>query len=182
MSKIYENFMVDLETMGNGKDAAIISIGVQAFNFGETLEGAPSFYTQVSLENAVENGLRIDASTVMWWMKQSDQARAAFKSNASGFSLPQALVNLAAFMSTHCPIDRSVCVWGNGSDFDCAILQTAYRITGIAPHFTPFSGRCYRTMKNMFPTIKLDRIGTHHNALDDARSQAEHLLAIVGAI
>jgi exodeoxyribonuclease VIII len=38
--------------------------------------------------------------------------------------------------------------------------------------------RCYRTIKNCYPDVPFDRRGTHHNALDDARSQALHLIAI----
>jgi exodeoxyribonuclease VIII len=38
--------------------------------------------------------------------------------------------------------------------------------------------KCYRTVKGIWKDIKLDRVGTHHNALHDAESQAEHLIAI----
>jgi inhibitor of KinA sporulation pathway (predicted exonuclease) len=34
-------------------------------------------------------------------------------------------------------------------------------------------------MKNMYPAIKLARTGTHHNAVDDAASQAYHLMNIL---
>lgn len=33
-----------------------------------------------------------------------------------------------------------------------------------------------------FPDIKLQRIGTHHNAADDAESQARHLVAVLQAL
>jgi inhibitor of KinA sporulation pathway (predicted exonuclease) len=70
-------------------------------------------------------------------------------------------------------------VWGNGADFDNPILAAAYRATGISQGWKPYNGRCYRTIKNLAPQVRLVRTGTHHNALDDARAQAQHLLDIV---
>jgi hypothetical protein len=70
-------------------------------------------------------------------------------------------------------------VWGNGADFDNPILAVAYRRTIFSGQpWKPYNGRCYRTVKNQFQDVKLVRTGTHHNALDDARSQATHLVEI----
>jgi inhibitor of KinA sporulation pathway (predicted exonuclease) len=33
-------------------------------------------------------------------------------------------------------------------------------------------------VKNLHPEITMNRTGTHHNALDDARNQAQHLIDI----
>jgi exodeoxyribonuclease VIII len=38
--------------------------------------------------------------------------------------------------------------------------------------------KCYRTVKGMYPDVKMERSGTHHNALDDAFYQTLHLIAI----
>jgi len=42
-----------------------------------------------------------------------------------------------------------------------------------------WNDRCYRTMKSLYPQIPMERDGVHHNALDDAISQARHLMAIL---
>jgi hypothetical protein len=34
-------------------------------------------------------------------------------------------------------------------------------------------------MKNHFPDVEMDRSGVHHNAVNDAESQALHLIAMV---
>jgi len=70
-------------------------------------------------------------------------------------------------------------VWGNGADFDLPILAAAYKAAGGPPPWKPYNGRCYRTLKNLAPSIKLERQGTHHQALDDAVCQAKHLIKIV---
>jgi hypothetical protein len=67
--------MVDLETMGNTKEAAITAIGACAYDSksGNMIEEA--FYKVVKLENSVKEGLKMDASTVIWWMNQSEEAK-----------------------------------------------------------------------------------------------------------
>jgi len=41
-----------------------------------------------------------------------------------------------------------------------------------------WNDRCYRTMKAQHRDVDFVRLGTFHNALHDAESQAEHLLAM----
>ena len=72
------HIMLDLETMGNGNRAAIIAIGAVAFNSSGVNQ---RFYQQVRLDMSIDCGLEMDASTVLWWLQQSDAARSAFKSN-----------------------------------------------------------------------------------------------------
>ena len=163
--------MLDLETMGNGKRAAIIAIGAVSF----TLDGVQErFYQQVSLESPIAAGMEMDASTVLWWLQQSDQARAAFMGNESASSLGDALDAFSAWYLTYGGGE----VWVNGAAFDNTILSSAYRLTGREQPWKFRNDRCYRTIKAMYPQVALKRVGTHHNAVDDAQSQAEHLIAI----
>ena len=37
-------------------------------------------------------------------------------------------------------------------------------------------------MKSQAPHVKMPRTGTHHNAIDDAKSQALHLMEISSAL
>ncbi len=69
------NIMLDLETMGNTPTSAIIAIG--AVRFDKKIKG--KFYGVIDLESCLEDGLTVDASTIMWWMQQSDAARKAFE-------------------------------------------------------------------------------------------------------
>lgn len=68
--------------------------------------------------------------------------------------------------------------------FDNALLQTAYLRTRIAPppRFSfSLNSRCYRTVKNLFPEVKIESSGdTAHDALADAERQARHLIAMLG--
>lgn len=88
--------MLDLETMGNGPQAAIIAIGTVAFDMSGIKD---RFYTQVSLESSVRAGLIADPSTITWWMQQSDEARAAFKGNDKAAQLAVALGQFTTWLS-----------------------------------------------------------------------------------
>lgn len=161
------NIMLDLETMGNGSNAAIIAIG--AVQFDETVKA--KFYCTVDLSDCVKNGLEIDPDTVMWWMRQSDDARKQFET--PDYDLVAALDAFREWAGDD-PI-----IWGNGADFDNAILANAYKKVGQVPPWKFWNNRCYRTVKNLNRDIKMERIGTYHKAVDDAESQAKHLLRIL---
>ena len=68
-----QHVMVDLETMGTGSYAAIVSIGAVKFYPDEPFDPATaeSFYAVISLASAMKAGLRVDADTVMWWPRSS---------------------------------------------------------------------------------------------------------------
>lgn len=170
-----KDVMVDLETMGSGPMAAIISIGAVEFDPVSGLIGE-SFYEVVNLKSSVENGGIIDPDTVMWWLGQSGAARLAVRSEA--VSVETALMRFGAWLSGCAPCNE-LRVWGNGADFDNVILATAFDRAGIVRPWKFWNNRCYRTMKSLHKDVPLVRTGTHHNALDDARTQAEHLIAIM---
>lgn len=60
------------------------------------------------------------------------------------------------------------------------MLASAYRRDGSKTPWRYTNDRCYRTIKSLYPHIPMERTGTHHNAADDAASQAAHLIAIMG--
>ena len=170
-----QDVMLDLETMGNGPQAAIIAIGAVEFDIPAQQIGE-RFYTVIDLESAVTSGGVMDASTVLWWLKQSDAARAAF--DRGGNHIAVALQQFAGWMENRAKRD-DVRVWGNGAAFDNVILASAYRLNGTPQPWQFWNDRCYRTVKAQHPEVKMQRNGTHHNAADDAESQARHLIAMM---
>lgn len=162
--------MVDLETMGTSPNSAIVAIGAVAFDH----EGIFNrFYKTINLENAVRSGLTIDPDTVMWWLKQSDDAKKAITSE-NQIPLWSALLKF----NTWAQKVNLTYLWGNGAAFDNVILANAYKATNIPQPWKYYNDRCYRTIKSLYPEIKIIRNGTHHNALDDAECQALHLIDI----
>lgn len=171
-----KDIMLDLETMGNGSSAAICAIGAVEFDL-ESGELGREFYTIVNLESSVKAGGVIDASTVLWWMKQSDAARAELQNK--GFDLEISLIRFAHWLED-CDCNREeLCIWGNGAAFDNVILRSAYEKTEIKTPWDFWGDRCYRTAKNLLPSVEMVRTGLHHCAVDDARDQARHLIELV---
>ena len=168
------NIMLDLETMGTGSNSAITAIGAVKFSSKGLGE---EFYRVVDLGSCVDAGLTIDPSTVMWWMQQSDEARKALCKSPT--KLDQALLDFNLFVG-----DSSVAkIWGNGSDFDNVILANAYQKLNMPMPWRFYNSRCYRTVKNLLGgSTELVRVGTAHNALDDAKSQADHLIKIMNLV
>lgn len=170
-----KHIMLDLETMGSGPDAAIIAIGAVEFDLDKQKLGK-EFYVTVDLTSSVEHGGVIDPGTVLWWMKQSDEARRMFQ--LTNKHIVTALTDFVDFISA-CAPKKDITVWGNGAAFDNVILSSAFRRIGAPAPWEFWNDRCYRTVKALRPDIKMKREGTHHNALDDARDQTKHLFEIL---
>lgn len=163
-----KHVMVDLETLGTRPGDTILSIG--AVKFDQDTGLGETFYLTINPESSREAGMRAQKSTVEWWDKQSPEAKAAaFKGE---FSLEAALLKLTMWMP---PLEEAR-VWGNGANFDNAMLAAAYRIKKLDMPWHYWNDRCYRTISSMFMKTKVERVGTGHHALDDATTQALRLL------
>lgn len=160
--------MIDLETMSTEYNAAIVSVGGVAVKNGEVLR---TFESTVTLQSSIDAGLHISASTIAWWMQQSDHARKALQ---GGTELRKVLESLNAWAE---PL-KDPRVWGNGATFDNVILRNAYNVVGLEPFWKYKHDRCYRTFKDLVDPQRrlLPREGdTAHTALADAVDQMCHL-------
>lgn len=167
------NVMIDIETLGTAANSVILSIG--AVQFDDAGNMGDEFYANINIDSCLEKGLVVEGRTILWWMGQSNEARAVLGENE--YPLQVALSNL-----TNAFTWRDTLVWCNGLSFDLPILDTAYRACGLSAPWAYYNGRDYRTLKNElskedFKALKVPpTVG--HNALADAKSQALTLLAI----
>lgn len=160
--------MIDLEALGSGPTSAIVAIGAARFDCGgivATLDLA------VDAGSALACGMTLDAETLLWWLRQSDAARAQLQ--RPGVPLRAALERFAQWLGEDAE------VWGNGAAFDNVILAHAYRLCGLPRPWPYRADRCYRTLAALYPQVAMHRVGIAHCARDDAVSQAEHLLRIL---
>jgi hypothetical protein len=170
------HYMCDLETMGLRDNSVIVSIGVVEFD--ETQTGR-LFYQNVSIESCASAGLVTDQSTVDWWAKQDEAARAAWQKEP--VDLLTALTELNRYLELATGGLGSVRLWGNGAGFDNVLLKNAYQAVGADEPWKYYHNRCYRTMAGVFKLTEDEtpaRVGTYHNALDDAMTQALRLQAM----
>jgi exodeoxyribonuclease VIII len=163
--------MLDLETLGNNSQSPILSIGAVAFDpmGNQPVEKLPSFYCNVQLQSCFDAGLKPDASTVLWWFQQSEEARLAV-TEPPVESLVNALCSFSAFF-----FERKF-LWSHAT-FDVPILANAYRAIGVDLPWHYRAARDIRTLQELAEKLGYRRVdrpaGTEveHNALADARNQ-----------
>lgn len=167
--------MLDLETLGNGNDAAVWSIGAVKFSLIDLKYERQNFYVTIDPESAEAHGLKIDASTVKWWMRPELADARNILLDPPGIDLPTALIGFAEWLP---PKEQLVGLWGNGATFDNVILRNAYKACQIACPWSFRVDRCFRTFNQMFPMEGASRKGVAHSAIDDAMNQADHLISL----
>ena len=179
----YVHVMVDLETMGKKHNAPIVAIGAVVFDPATGSIGE-SFYKVVCLESSVNWGAVIDPSTVIWWLKQSSEARSAIV-NDDAIPLLDALLQFREFVSDNVAGgSKKAQVWGNGASFDNSILRSSYDCIAEDYPWEYWNDRDVRTMVELGQAIGFDPKttipfeGDRHNALADAIHQARYVSAI----
>ena len=172
---MYLNITIDIETLSTSSNALITQIGAVC-DHGE-------FQQFVDIQNSMNAGFSVDASTITWWMKQTDEARKRFQTK--GRPIVTSLENFSEWVETMrqamarqvgtTPDQVEVLVWGNGAAFDNCVLSNAYRRVGVQQPWSYKNDRCYRTLKELVECGVPHIDGVAHDALDDARYQHAHL-------
>lgn len=181
------HIMLDLETLDSSPSAVVISIGAVAFDPHTNALG-DRFYVEMTEDITAQQarGRTISGDTVRWWMKKNALARRVFEvpppDGVTRVNTFEALTRFWLFVSANG--DRDAELWGNGADFDNIILGTLYDAFKLGKPWSYSRNRCYRTMKNIGvgPRKPKVREGVHHNALDDAVTQAVHLQEIFACL
>jgi DNA polymerase III epsilon subunit-like protein len=172
----FKNIMIDLETMGNRSNSVIVSIAAVPFNLETGEISNNHFYERVDFQSCLDIGLKVQASTILWWMQQNEEARKEICKPAQ--QIFKVLHKLESFFNEQI-IDAQV--WGNGARFDLGLLQDAYHACGYDKLPWKFRNeRDVRTLLSLAPHIKeqTPNFGTAHNAVDDCIFQINYCCAI----
>jgi len=168
---MYQEIIVDIETLGTGKDTVVLSIGMVNFNLNDednydTLEeDGRVFYAVLDAQDQIDNYRRtVTFDTMKFWIEQDRNAqRMVF--NAKQFPVVDVLEAINRWVGKSEPN-----LWGNGATFDNVILRSLFEDYGV-PFFTPFwNDMDLRTLKYLSGNSKpkIPR-GIAHNALEDAK-------------
>lgn len=161
---------IDLEALSKRPNAVVLSVGLAAFTVQGGLVG--TFYTEPSKSQQRTMFRDEDPDTVAWWNLQSDDARKVLAGD--GIPVADSLRSIGAFLNRFQGGSYELAgVWGFGSDFDNAMLQDLYRSFGVPVPWHYKVNRCGRTVGALAGMPHVGKVGTHHNALDDAMFQAE---------
>lgn len=166
----HPHIMVDLETMGTAPGSAIVSLGAVAFDpVAGTL--GEEFYRVITLGSCQRAGLTIDAGTIGWWLQQSDSARAELVRDDA-----VALPNVLGWFAVWFRRQQGRFIWGHGANFDEPLLACAFRAANVEVPWKYWDARCTRTLFALTGEKPNSEAGVHHNALDDAKAQADAVI------
>lgn len=166
------NLMIDLETLGTDVDAVVISIGACFFD-PKTKEIGAKFNMNLNVEDQMTTR-SITASTLKWWMCQADAAKTVFNEESAATSL--ILKMFVTWVLTNAKPEEVV-VWGNGANFDISIIEHILKENKVVVPWLYKNVMDLRTFKKYIANdAKIVRHGVHHNALDDAISQAQFVM------
>jgi len=165
------HIMLDFETLGTQPNAVVVSLGAVIFGLdGIKKEG----YWVFDINHQIKRGRSVTGDTIAWWISQSANAKVTFSEiNQKGIMLDEFIPALGHFCSGFSQLRA----WGNGANFDISIIEHIYASMGHKLPWLYYNTRCYRTMKSCFGIEAGGQFkGVKHNALDDAKNQANYLI------
>lgn len=184
------HFSIDIETIGKGPRAGVLSIGAMLFDpYGSDLGSGfdTQFYRVLDIEEqfALNWVNTQDISSLTWWLRQDRAARTTLLINA--VPTYQALTEFKHWVQKGCMRSEEIYLWGNGNMFDNAILRNLYQSAGID---YPAHWKNDLDLRTLLKTVHLTakpydkpgRVGVHHNALDDAIYQATYIQNLLRAL
>ena len=161
--------MIDIETLGTKADSVVLSIGIYGNLNGKEF----SVHKFLDAQEQIDKGRSITKSTLDFWMTQNDEARKIFSSK--GESCRKALMEVSELLM---PYSSNLKPYGNGASFDITIMENIFNTFNVPIPWKFWNVRCYRTIKSL-SSVELIREGVHHTALDDAKTQYNHLVQIL---
>lgn len=173
-----QHVMLDIETMGTTPGCVVLSIGATTFKLDDSPHYTQqTFFKVLNLTESLELGLRIESSTLKWWLTQNHQTLKNQLMEDGAFPLPGLLEIFNEWLS-----DNMVeCVWGNSASFDCGLLRAVYEAAKVRPYWSHRNEMCYRTVKNLCPEIPLaEKDGDRaHDPVYDAQYQIQYLKKVI---
>lgn len=167
--------MIDFETLGNGENKCLCQVGAVYF---DRVTGAlgKEFKVNIDAQSHVISGGVIDASTVYWWLEQSNEARASILSQPR-VNVVEAMSQLNSFLAD------AQRIWSHAT-FDFVTLSETLRKLNIKPAFKYRAGLDLRTLVYLagVEVSSFPREGTHHDGLEDAKHQVKYAVAAMNAV
>ncbi len=164
-----KDVMIDLETLGNGENKCVIQIGACYFD-RTTGEIGKTFKRNIDAKSATDAGFQLDASTVYWWLAQSEAARSSILAEPR-IPIRDAFNQLDDFL------ENAKYIWSHAT-FDFVTVMETYKKLNIVATFPYRAARDIRTLVDIMGTTVGDtpRTGVHHDGLEDAIHQVKYCM------
>lgn len=177
-----KSVMIDLETLGTGPDACVLSIGICAFGDNGVIDSQGWAIHPSDWHGAIQ------PDTVKWWMQQGEAAQKfSFEGNRTAQNVAQ---ELSTWSKQWGGGDGEDECWANDPDFDLVILRRWWQRIQDKGNLNigkfPFHYRTMRSCRTIYAEAR--RLGISydgwalnhvaHNPIDDACSQARAVVHI----
>lgn len=184
-----QHVVISLETLGTYPSCPILSLGATCVGkYKGVYRRSGAFYTPISLADQLNKGFVVGASTINWWMNESDDRARESLNLCAGTDLRRALYNFAAWFK-NCACGGSAAnlyLWGNGSEFDNAILGYMYHKEQMFLPWTHKANQSLRTITHIAKLfgfdIRMDVPTIRHYALHTAIAEADYLIKVLNAL
>ena len=182
--------VVDIETFGKKEDAIIATIGAVIVDVHKR-EITNTFYIRATTED--QKNRSWDPDVMQFWENQKQLSPQAFDEVFSRDlprgTLKHCLESFSEFIKFSFPKGVKPQVMGNGPEFDNRILSHAYETESVEQAWHFGNNQSLRTavwfgrlFLNMDPKYQTSFVGSRHHALDDAKHEANYLLAITNEL
>lgn len=179
--------VIDLETGATSASSVILSIGITTID-AITFEWVSQLYISVN-PYCDDNAMRSwDNGTRSWWIGQDDSVRDEAMRVMGASSLRQALIKVSEYITLLGKVGE-VHVFGNGSEFDIAILNDALDQLGMKTPWKHTNAQSIRTIVwlgrtyfNIDFKYSLPFNGEQHHALHDSAHEAAYAAKTLGVI
>lgn len=170
-----DDVMIDFETLGNRENKVLCQVGAVYFD-RVTGETGAQFKVNIDAASHVNAGGMIDASTVYWWLNQSDEARQSILAQPR-VDVTEAMMQLNEFLR---PAKR---IWSHATFDFVTMMETLHKLR-ITPSMSYKSGMDLRTLVYLagISVSSFPREGVHHDGLADAIHQVKYCVAALNAV
>lgn len=121
--KKFKHVMIDTETLGRTPGSVVRSVAAVEFD-PQTGETGRQKVWKIDLTDSIRYGFKVEASTLKWWMMQSDEARREFVEGAET-PLEDFLEDFMQFIAAT-DEGNDFTLWCLQLDFDVAMLRSMY--------------------------------------------------------
>jgi hypothetical protein len=121
--KKFKHVMIDTETLGRTPGSVVRSVAAVEFD-PKTGETGRQKVWKIDLADSIRYGFKVEASTLKWWMMQSDEARRDFVEGAET-PLEDFLEDFMQFIAAT-DEGNDFTLWCLQLDFDVAMLRSMY--------------------------------------------------------
>lgn len=156
--KKFKHVMIDTETLGRTPGSVVRSVAAVEFD-PQTGETGRQKVWKIDLTDSIRYGFKVEASTLKWWMMQSDEARREFVEGAET-PLEDFLEDFMQFIAAT----------DEGNDFTLWCLQLDFDVAMLRSMCSWYNLNVYRCDEEVLPWNfrKVRDVRPYMDALDSA--------------